>query len=360
MGQLMKENEKLTAEQTETEKLNLAAFEQNHETFRALNHQMWQIPLISMTLTGGLWFGVSKVEGSALFQIALLLMATVGNAALFLVIQRLRYVMEQTLAWLKSRAEENFVSAEGDCWYNKPLVVRRSFQAMLAMASLTSLGLLVATGIQTDWSKVASSMTEPTASTYYDRHALDLADSYEGISAAAAHPELAKLLTDRFAGQTLDILDVGAGTGRDSAWLAAEGHRVVAVEPSNAMLKIAQQAHEGTSVQWVRDALPELKEVKDATQRFDVVVLSAVWMHVPTEEREAAVNSIASLLKPNGIVYVTLRLGPADPERAIYEISLDELRGLAAKHDFDLEYLETRPDLLGRKNISWQSVLLKL
>ncbi len=86
-------------------------------------------------------------------------------------------------------------------------------------------------------------MTEPTASIYYDRHALDLADSYEGISAAAAHPGLAKISTERFTGQTLDILDVGAGTGRDSAWLAAEGHRVVAVEPSNAMLKIAQQAH---------------------------------------------------------------------------------------------------------------------
>ncbi len=80
-----------------------------------------------MTHTGGLWFGVSRVEGPPLLQIALLLMATAGNAALFLVIQRLRYVTEQTLAWLKSRAGESFVSAEGDRWYNKPLVVRRSF-----------------------------------------------------------------------------------------------------------------------------------------------------------------------------------------------------------------------------------------
>ena len=49
--------------------LSVQAFEQNHETFRSLNHQMWQIPLISMTLTGGLWFGVSKVDGSPLFQL---------------------------------------------------------------------------------------------------------------------------------------------------------------------------------------------------------------------------------------------------------------------------------------------------
>ena len=65
-----------------------AAFEQNHLAFRSLNQQMWQIPLISMTLTGGLWFGVSRVEEFPLFQLALLFLAAVGNAALFVVILR--------------------------------------------------------------------------------------------------------------------------------------------------------------------------------------------------------------------------------------------------------------------------------
>lgn len=338
--------------------LSIQAFEQNHEIFRSLNRQMWQIPLISMTLSGGLWFGVSKVDGSPFFQLALLFLATVGNACLFLVIQRLRYVMEQTLIWLETRSPANFVSAKGDCWYNKPLVVRRSFQTMLVLASLTSLALLVVTCLQTDWSRVANPMKKTSASDYYDQHALCLADSYEGISAADTHPELMRTLNERISNQRLSILDVGAGTGRDSAWLASLGHRVVAVDPSNAMLQIARQAHQDTSIMWIRDALPDLEVVRREATRFDVVVVSAVWMHVTKEDRPIAVSTIASLLKPGGIAYITLRLGPADVSRAIHEVSLDELSELAERSGFQLQSHETRPDLLGRDEITWQSVLL--
>ncbi|WP_050524409.1 class I SAM-dependent methyltransferase [Pseudorhodobacter wandonensis] len=338
--------------------LSEQAFVQNHETFRSLNHQMWQIPLISMTLTGGLWFGVSKVENSPFFQLALLFLATVGNACLFLVIQRLRYVMEQTLNWIERRSPADFVSAKGDFWYNKPLVVRRSFQAMLVLASLTSLGLWIMTFYQTDWSEVGNPMQKNAASAYYDRHALDLAESYEGISAAAAHPGLLRLLEDKFSGAHLDIIDVGAGTGRDAAWLASLGHRVVAVEPAGAMLRIARHAHQDMPITWIRDALPDLEVARRELPTFDVVVLSAVWMHIAKEDREAAVASIATLVKPGGAVYITLRLGPADPARAIHEVSMDELMDLATRFGFHLERLETRPDLLGRGDITWQSAVL--
>lgn len=338
--------------------LSAQAFVQNHETFRSLNHQMWQIPLISMTLTGGLWFGVSKVESSPFFQLALLFLATVGNACLFLVIQRLRYVMEQTLSWIERRSPGDFVSAKGDCWYNKPLVVRRSFQAMLALACLTSLGLWVMTYIQTDWSKAGNSMQKNSASAYYDRHALDLADSYEGISAAAAHPDLLRLLDENFPGVHLDILDVGAGTGRDAAWLTSLGHRVVAVEPSGAMLRIARHAHQDMPISWIRDALPDLEAVRRDLPIFDVIVLSAVWMHIAKEDRETTVATIATLVKPGGAVYITLRLGPADPARAIHEVSMDELMDLAMRFGFRLDRLEKRPDLLGRGDITWQSAVL--
>ncbi|WP_299784325.1 bifunctional 2-polyprenyl-6-hydroxyphenol methylase/3-demethylubiquinol 3-O-methyltransferase UbiG [uncultured Roseobacter sp.] len=358
-GEHIQEEEKMTEEQSSPElDLSALAFEQNHQTFRALNHQMWQIPLISMTLTGGLWFGVSKVDGSPFFQVALLFLATVGNACLFLVIQRLRYVIEQTLNWLETRSPANFVSAKGDCWYNRPLVVRRSFQSMLLLACFTSFSLLVMTCFQIDWSRVANPMTKTPASAYYDQHALDLADSYEGISADAAHPGLANILKEGFADARVDILDVGAGTGRDSAWLALLGHRVVAAEPSSAMLQIARHAHKDSSIQWVRDALPGLDIISSHTRRFDIIVLSAVWMHISEEDRPAAVSTIASLLKPSGFVYITLRLGPADAARSIFEVSLDELTELAGSNGFQIQYLETRPDLLGRDEITWQSVLL--
>jgi hypothetical protein len=33
-------------------------YEHHSESFRNLNTQMWQVPIIAMTLTGGLWFGI--------------------------------------------------------------------------------------------------------------------------------------------------------------------------------------------------------------------------------------------------------------------------------------------------------------
>ena len=339
--------------------LLVPGYEQNHASFRSLNHQMWQIPLISMTLTGGLWFGVSKVDKLPLFQIALLFLAMVGNAALFLVLQRLRFVMEQTLLWLEQRSPSNFVSAKGDHWYNKPLVVRRSFQAMLLLASLVSGGLLVITCLQTDWSHTLSSMKKNQAAEYYDQHAQDLADSYEAISARAAHPDLQEILGKRFATSQLDILDVGAGTGRDAAWLASLGHVVTAVEPSISMQRIARQAHKNMAIRWVFDELPDLSVICGEDAKFDVIILSAVWMHVSPSERESALQSIISLLKPEGIAYVTLRLGPAEPARSIYEVSIETLAALADRAGLEVELLHTKPDLLGRNEISWQSVLLK-
>ena len=104
----------LSEEQIEHD-MRQAAFTQNHLAFRSLNQQMWQIPLIAMTLTGGLWFGVLRVEEFPLFQLALLFLAVAGNVALFFIILRLRFVMEQHLLWLENVYPAGYVSAKGKC-----------------------------------------------------------------------------------------------------------------------------------------------------------------------------------------------------------------------------------------------------
>lgn len=111
----------------------------------------------------------------------------------------------------------------------------------------------------------------------------------------AAHPELLKVLKECSSDDPLSALDVGAGTGRDSAWLASLGHQVTTVEPLNAMLQIARQAHEENTIRWVSDALPDLNFIRCENKTFDVIVLSAVWMHLAQEERENAVLIIRSL-----------------------------------------------------------------
>ena len=62
---------------------------------------------------------------------------------------------------------------------------------------------------------------------WYDNHASDVIGRYESVSSSDVHGWLEPLLP----GGAGTILDVGAGSGRDSAWLAEKGFDVVAVEP---------------------------------------------------------------------------------------------------------------------------------
>ena len=38
------------------------AFQENASHLRSLNQFLWQVPTIAITLTGGLWFGVTKID----------------------------------------------------------------------------------------------------------------------------------------------------------------------------------------------------------------------------------------------------------------------------------------------------------
>lgn len=331
--------------------LQLAAYNQNWETFRSLNALMWQIPLIAMTLTGGLWFGVSTVKGMPYFAAGLLFLAGCGNIGLMLTLRRLRYIMAQYLNWSKTTYAAGHVSAPGTSWFTGNETVRRIFQMLLGLAAIISFVLLVVTMTATK-----PPQAEPTgnqAIAYYDRHAIELADTYEGISFENTHPALARMLVGK---PPLRVLDIGAGTGRDAAAIAQLGHHVVAVDPSAEMLKLAQALHRNPRIAWLSDALPGLTKVQGQT--FDIVLLSAVWMHIPPAERAQAFHRIAALIAPNGSVYISLRMGPGDPARGIWPVNADEIDMLATSYGLNVTNLGDQPDLLGRAEVSWQTLLI--
>lgn len=329
----------------------MAAFDHNSQNFRALNQLMWQIPLISMTLTGGLWFGVAKAETSPILQIFLLGLAAVGNAVLWVVIHRLRYVMERYLLWLRDFNTSGFVVADGDSVLTKPLVIREAFQIMFLLTALISVGLMVPTAREAKWFRSANERTND----FYDRSAEDLANRYETVDFAKAHPELASLLAT---GPKRTVLDVGAGTGRDAAAMVALGHAVSAVEPSDRMRAVARASHPGTDIEWIDASLPRMEGIALNGRKFDVILLSAVWMHIPPSQRQAALERLVQLLAPGGQIHLTLRLGSPDRERVIYAVSPEELAVLAQSVGLAYRSLSEVPDLLGRTEVRWKSVVL--
>jgi SAM-dependent methyltransferase len=100
---------------------------------------------------------------------------------------------------------------------------------------------------------------------------------YESVAAETVHG----WLVDLHPNAPALVLDVGAGTSRDAAWLASRGLEVVAVEPSGAMRAEAQRLHPSPSIRWISDSPPGLDQVLRLGLSFDLILLSAVWMHVP-------------------------------------------------------------------------------
>ena len=192
------------------------------------------------------------------------------------------------------------------------------------------------------------------SSSWYDAHAVDLVHRYELIDPANVYGWLAGLLSD--APGTL--LDVGAGSGRDAAWFAAQGHDVVAVEPSSAMRSEGQHRH--PRVRWLVDELPELGRTAQLGISFDVVLLSAVWQHVAPTHRERAFRKLAQLVKSGGLLVVSLRTGPSPPASRMYSVSLDEVERLARNHGFSVEKVHQGSDQQGCPEVSWTWVALRL
>ena len=159
----------------------------------------------------------------------------------------------------------------------------------------------------------------------YADEAEDLFKRYEGIPAADAHRAVLHLIP----AAPSRVLDIGSGTGRDAAWFASMGHRVVAVEPTDAMRLPAMALHPSPQIEWLNDSLPELALLRRRGERFDLVMLTAVWMHLDAQQRQRAMPNLAGLVREGGTVVMKIRHGPVPAGRRMFEITPEETIELA-------------------------------
>ena len=159
----------------------------------------------------------------------------------------------------------------------------------------------------------------------YAEEAEELFKLYENLPAADAHRAVLHLIP----AAPGSILDIGAGTGRDAAWFAGMGHRVVAVEPTDAMRLPAMALHPSPRIEWLDDSLPDLALLRTRGERFDLVMLSAVWMHLDAEQRRQAMPNLAALVRAGGVMIMKIRHGPVPAGRRMFEVSSEETIALA-------------------------------
>ncbi|HTT47633.1 MAG TPA: class I SAM-dependent methyltransferase [Pseudolabrys sp.] len=98
--------------------------------------------------------------------------------------------------------------------------------------------------------------------------------------------------------------DIGSGSGRDAAWLTANGYPAIGYDLSEALL--AQARARFPHIEFKKAALPDLSGVP--ARHFDNVVCETVLMHLPSEEIAPAVARMLEILKPGGVIYMSFRI----------------------------------------------------
>ena len=184
---------------------------------------------------------------------------------------------------------------------------------------------------------------------------LALAARYETIDPEILHADILKSLPPPPA----SVIDIGAGSGRDAQWFVSKDYRVLAVEPSETMLKEGQRLHPDPRIIWLEDSLPALSEVYRCGASFDVAMLSAVWMHIPPNRRERAFRRVVNLLKPNGVIAMRLKTKPVEAERGMHPVCIQEIKRLARDHGGVVREEHTSEDLLARSDTSWCTLVIK-
>jgi SAM-dependent methyltransferase len=182
-----------------------------------------------------------------------------------------------------------------------------------------------------------------------------VAKAYEAITFEAVHRNILHLLP----AVPSRVVDIGAGTGRDAAALAGLGHSVVAVEPTAELRAHGQHLHAAAAIVWLDDSLPDLAVLRRRGERFDLVLLTAVWMHLDAGQRRRAMPRVADLLLPGGQAALALRHGPIPPGRRMFEVSADETCALAAESGLETAHRSVRGDTQGRADIHWSVVVFR-
>ena len=194
-------------------------------------------------------------------------------------------------------------------------------------------------------------MTDDPVIAGYAKDAHELVPRFEAL----ATEDVLSPVTDLLPTSPARILDVGAGSGRDAAWFAQQGHRVTAVEPVEELLDAATRLHAGCGIEWRIDRLPDLSTLAEI-EPFDLIMLIGVWQHLRPDNQRQAIGALAKLLAPSGRLIISVRHGPGAPERPCYRTDVRQLTDEAGALALNLVRQRSAPSIQPRNRaagVTW-------
>ena len=196
---------------------------------------------------------------------------------------------------------------------------------------------------------------------HYTTAASERTAAYERAEVSAIHERMLHHF-----GEGTRLLEIGCGSGRDAAFLAAHGRNVTATDASEGMIQAARQGHPEMARQFHCLPFPFPAGSAMQGQTFDGVYAIAVIMHVPEEELFEFAFQIKSALRPGGtalLAFSTEREGLSDGRdsagRLFIERPPGRIRLLFERLGFRV--LEQRPAIDGMgRDIHWHTLVLRL
>jgi SAM-dependent methyltransferase len=105
----------------------------------------------------------------------------------------------------------------------------------------------------------------------------------------------------RFTHKGDHVLEVGSGTGRDAAYIEAQGYTVFRTDAAqNFVDYMARAGHQAKQLDIINETLD---------QTFDAALANGVFLHFDDEDFAKAMGNIRTMLKPGGVFALSLHKG---------------------------------------------------
>lgn len=186
---------------------------------------------------------------------------------------------------------------------------------------------------------------------YYEQNAVEYFEHTVDIDMQEMWDEFTKLLPEGGS-----ILDLGCGSGRDSAHFISCGFDVTAMDASGEMCELA-------SIHIGQDVLQLSFEEMDFDEVFDGIWACASLLHVPGDEIEDILVKVINSLKINGILYMSFRYGDFEGERNgryYKDYRTKTLKELIGRHEnLQLVQLQKSTDARPDSDVMWIYVIAR-
>lgn len=101
------------------------------------------------------------------------------------------------------------------------------------------------------------------------------------------------------AGENISVLDIGVGTGNLAKKFLENNYRVVGIDQSREMLRVAKHKYPNLKVR-----LGEFLKIPFNDKVFDIIVSTYAFHHLNSEEKSLAIKEMIRVLKDNGKIVI--------------------------------------------------------